>query len=187
MKENERKKKENELAKEKECEQEKKIEIRSKNESSKERIEKEREFEPEIEKEMIEKDEREQEKVSKGLCDKLQLHYLPNERRFRLLEKGKTENDIYPPLLKGKQDKFERDVCRIDVWHLVKKMTLVQADFKLIPPLSFLPTLKIYFDKVRPIYTLKFGNGLLALVWTKDLARVCYYEPFYPIRQPRAL
>ncbi|KAK5771527.1 hypothetical protein PVK06_047744 [Gossypium arboreum] len=41
--------------------------------------------------------------VSKDLIDKLHLHYLPDERRFHLIEKGKVENEIKPQAPKGKQ------------------------------------------------------------------------------------
>ncbi|KAK5794590.1 hypothetical protein PVK06_035829 [Gossypium arboreum] len=43
--------------------------------------------------------------VSKDLIYKLQLHYLPHERRFHLIKKGKVENEIKPQTPKGKQGK----------------------------------------------------------------------------------
>ncbi|KAK5819357.1 hypothetical protein PVK06_024347 [Gossypium arboreum] len=44
-------------------------------------------------------------KVYKNLINKLQLHYLPDERRFHLIEKGKVDNEIKPQAPKGKQGK----------------------------------------------------------------------------------
>ncbi|KAK5802853.1 hypothetical protein PVK06_030479 [Gossypium arboreum] len=93
--------------------------------SKKETEVKEKEFENELEKEMNEKDEREQEKVrnvftnqlvsfphivssfqvSKDYFDKFQLHYPPEERRFKLFSKGNIIDDFSPQLLKGKQGK----------------------------------------------------------------------------------
>ncbi|KAK5794059.1 hypothetical protein PVK06_035252 [Gossypium arboreum] len=49
--------------------------------------------------------------VSKDLIDKLQLHYLPNERRFHLIEKGKVENEIKPQAPKGMKSFFHGLYC----------------------------------------------------------------------------
>ncbi|KAH1056226.1 hypothetical protein J1N35_034291, partial [Gossypium stocksii] len=90
----------------KKCEREKKVEkeseIEEKNESVKETsvVVKEREFENELEKETDEKGAREQEKVSRNPFGEFQLQYLPNERRFQLIDKGKIEVDVNPQVLK---------------------------------------------------------------------------------------
>ncbi|KAH1122342.1 hypothetical protein J1N35_005502 [Gossypium stocksii] len=85
--------------KEKKCEQEKQIETKSKNDFSKK---------------ISEKDEKKQEKISviltnlhvpKNPCDEFQLQYLPDERRFHLIEKGKVEDEIKLQVLKGEQGK----------------------------------------------------------------------------------
>lgn len=52
-------------------------------------------------------------------------------------------------------NKYVHNVCLIDVWPLIKKTKLVQADynFKLISVHSMLPVIKflIHHEKVRPI------------------------------------
>ncbi|KAK5839654.1 hypothetical protein PVK06_008476 [Gossypium arboreum] len=72
---------------------------------------KERGFENELEKETTEKDTSEQEKVrnvftnhhvSKDSFGKFQLHFLPDERRFKFINKGKIVDELYPQVLKGK-------------------------------------------------------------------------------------
>ncbi|KAK5775286.1 hypothetical protein PVK06_043159 [Gossypium arboreum] len=133
-KENEREK--NKIEIEKECGQETQVEKESETEERKEIVKetsvvefprketevKEREFDNELEKETSEKDKREQEKVrnvftnqhdSRDSNDKFQLHYLPVERRFLLIEKVKVEDEIKPQVLKGKHGK---DSLAIESW-----------------------------------------------------------------------
>ena len=43
--------------------------------------------------------------VPRSLCDQFHLHYLPNERCFRLFEKGKFANDYHPLAIEGKEGK----------------------------------------------------------------------------------
>ncbi|KAK5802799.1 hypothetical protein PVK06_030422 [Gossypium arboreum] len=88
---------------------------------------------------------------------------------------GSTLKEIEP--YKFCKVKCECDVYFIDDWHLAKKMKLVHSgyNFKLIPMLSIMPIMGIHFEKVRPIYTLEFGNGLFAQVWIENSERVCKF------------
>ncbi|KAH1114375.1 hypothetical protein J1N35_007753 [Gossypium stocksii] len=94
------------------------MEKRSKEKREKERktiekeIEKEFEREKEVDQEKrvekeIEKKKssvlKEKELVPKSSCYQFQLRYLPNERRFRLFEKGKFVNDNHPLAIEGKE------------------------------------------------------------------------------------
>ena len=132
---------ENEISKRKESEKQKEIE-----KEEKERVEKEieREFqqklsgkEKEFAKENSERDEREQEKVSvvftnphvscscsissfqnsKDSCDNFQLQYFPDERRFKLIQKGKNIEDPCPPAQKGKKGEGTMP-CESPLFHL---------------------------------------------------------------------
>ncbi|KAH1073304.1 hypothetical protein J1N35_025632, partial [Gossypium stocksii] len=104
---------------------------------------------------------------SRNPIDKFQLHYLSDERRFRLLEKGKNENDIHPQLLKGKQGKgfmlFEsqqfhlkgfdekvRDlVCERAIhFDLVDKHNLIEDDFTLHSDTKGFPTHEYDIGKI---------------------------------------
>ncbi|KAH1091427.1 hypothetical protein J1N35_018684 [Gossypium stocksii] len=110
---------------------------------------------------------------------KLLLHVVSSDqtRVFKrgVYHYGSTLREMKP--YKFCEDKCEPNVYLIDTWHLAKKTKLVYSDYniKLIPMLSMLLIIEIHFEKIRPIYTLEFGNGLLALIGNENLERILVF------------
>ncbi|KAH1083456.1 hypothetical protein J1N35_023217 [Gossypium stocksii] len=95
--------------------------------------------------------------VFKDSSDKFQLHYLPDERRFHLIEKCKVEDEIIPQVLKGKQGDKSK-------WYLPKEGGYAN---------NLLPFQTIYGSWV-------FGNDFVRLM----NKRVCDLESFFATKWP---
>ncbi|KAK5771269.1 hypothetical protein PVK06_047459 [Gossypium arboreum] len=174
-------------------EKESKIKNKSEFSTKKEIVEKERE----PEKEASGRGESEQENVSNVFAnqhascsriissfqdsgnsnDKSQLHYLPDERQFHLIEKGKVEGEIIPHVLKGKQaitllsqlEKLRRiivfdpgDSWGFANWNIVNSRRL--SDSGLLSSLQFL----IHDIKVRPIFIFNPSIGTYVQIVHND-------------------